>query len=290
MKAERRHQLQDNTLAKVITKAPNWWQESGAKFLAIAVAVLVIVFLIRYRISSNREAEAGAVQNLATARTIIDEVQQQAMSSPLAPAQQQATQRRQLYNDANEAIGRALTLSDDKKIAAEALLAKADLAWELATLPAIPGAATQPTLQVRDPKELISNANEAYQTILNNYADQIYAAIAARFGLAALAENKRDFDAAKSQYEKLALETKDFPAYQQLAAERLKKLDELRHPVILATPATMPAIAASSMPTTQATQAMSIPPMIAAPKPATTQSVAAQTPPAAAATKPSTRP
>ena len=174
-------------------------------------------------------------------------------------------------HDANEAIGRALTLSDDKKIAAEALLAKADLAWELGTLPAISGAATQPTLQVRDPKGLIADASEAYQTILNNYADQVYAAIAARFGLAAIAENKGDFDAAKSQYEKLALETKAFPAYQQLAADRLKKLDELRHPVILAAPATMPAIASTTtMPTTQA--------------------VAAHTPAPIATTKPSTRP
>ena len=242
MKAQRRHKLAENELARVITKAPSFWQDSGGKFLAACVAVLVIVILVRYRINSNRESALAAVQNLATARTIIEEeLRRPEVLGVFTPPQDAATRRRTLFNDANDAIGRAMTLSDDKKISAEALLAKADLAWTLANLPPLPGAATKPSLGLRDPNELISSAAEAYQTIITNYPDEKYAAIAARFGLAAIAENKGDFDAAKAHYEKVATEAKDFPAYQQLATSRLAMLDTLRKPVLLAPPATEPA-------------------------------------------------
>src|SRR5439155_12265944 len=143
MKSERRHKLRENELARVITKAPSFWQESGGKFLAACVAVLVVVILIRYRINSNREAATAAVQNLATARTVIEELHSPQLLGGFAPPNETATRRRTLFNDANDAVGRAMTLSDDHKIQAEALLAKADLSWTLAQLPPLPGAATQ---------------------------------------------------------------------------------------------------------------------------------------------------
>src|SRR6476659_6737547 len=123
MKAERRHELKDNTLAKVITKAPNWWQDSGGKMLAGALALLLIVLLIRYRISSNREAAAKAADNLATARSLIEQIQQLSLFQ-MAPPQEIARRRKTFMNDASNAISEAMQLSEDRKVQAEALIAK----------------------------------------------------------------------------------------------------------------------------------------------------------------------
>ena len=240
MKAKRRHELQQNELAKVIKKAPTFWEDWGSRALALAIAVLIVVILVRYRINSNRQAAAAAVGNLAAARTAIEELAHMAMAPPTAPAPAIASERRQFFNDANNAITDAMRESDDRKIQAEALVAKGDLYFTMASLPPIEGAATQPMLMSKDPKELLSGAHEAYTSVVENYADQAFAKIAARFGLAALAENKGDFDAAKTQYEKLAGETNDWPAYQHAAAVRLNALVDLRKPVRIAQPATIP--------------------------------------------------
>jgi hypothetical protein len=154
MKAQRRHELQENELAKVIKNAPGFWQESGGKFLAGAIIILVIVVLVRYRISSKQQGQAQALQEVATARRMIEEI----ATLGYGPASDIAPRRRLFFNDANDALQRAMQASDDPKLQAEALIAKGDLSWTLATLPPIPGAATQPTLQVRDPKDLLATA------------------------------------------------------------------------------------------------------------------------------------
>jgi hypothetical protein len=146
-------------------------------------------------------------------------------------------------NDASNAIAEAMRLSDDRKIQAEALIAKGDLNWTLANQPTLQGASTQPSLQLgKDPKELTNLAADAYQTVLSNYADLKYAAIAARFGLAAIAENRGEFDAAKSQYEKIKSENPDSGAFIDQADARLRALEIIRQPVILAAPTTVPTI------------------------------------------------
>ena len=60
--------------------------------------------------------------------------------------------------------------------------------------------------------------------MLNSYSDDVYAVIAARFGLAAIAENRGDWDAAAKQYDELLKITKDFPSYQQMATQRRDRL------------------------------------------------------------------
>jgi hypothetical protein len=278
MKAQRRHELQQSDLARVIKQAPSFWQDAGGKYLLAAIAVVVIVILIRYRMSSNREAAVRAMDSLAQARLMIEQMERLSLQASFLPPQQAAVTRRQFYNDVTNAINDATARSDEKQIAAEALVAKGDLNWTAAQMPALAGASTQPSLQFKDPKELLASASDAYQNVLNSYPDVIHAAIAARFGLAAIAENRGDFDAARKQYEAIAQGAKDIAAYQQLANERLKMLDELRKPVIMAKAATEPVEPPPEVPTTQA-----IPPLVAAPTTATSAKTSALP-----ATKPAT--
>jgi hypothetical protein len=274
MKAQRRHDLRQSDLAKVIKQAPGFWQQSGGRWLLAAVAVLVIVILIRYRISSNRQAAMAASESLSMARTLIDELRspRSLLMSQFAPPNEVAIRRRQIFSEATNAIGETTRLSDDRTLAAEALVARGDLCWALATLPEIPGAATQPALIVRDPKELLTSAAEAYRTVLQSYADVKPAAIAAHFSLAAIAENARDFEAAKQHYEAVKSTTSENEPYHQLADSRLQILPKLREPVILGKPASEPAI------TTTAPATRPIPPFIAAPTPATTRATTTAAP------------
>jgi hypothetical protein len=243
----------------------------------------VIAILIRFRMSSNRQAEAQARDSLAVARGLIEEMRspRMLMMTQLAPANEVAMRRRQAFSEATNAISEVTRLSDDRTLAAEAIVARGDLAWSLATLPQVPGAATQPSLQVRDPKELISNASEAYRSVIEGYPEVKAAVVSARFGLAAIAENQGNWDAAKQQYEQVKSATDERDPYRILAEQRLNVLPKLREPVIMAKPATEPV--AATMP--------AIPPLIAAPaKSSTTQSTTRPAPTTLAATVPTTQP
>jgi len=43
MKAQRRHELQQSDLAKVIKQAPGFWQQSGGKWLLAAAWALELI-------------------------------------------------------------------------------------------------------------------------------------------------------------------------------------------------------------------------------------------------------
>mgnify|MGYP003481722214 CR=1 FL=1 len=51
MKAQRRHELRENELAKVIKGAPSFWQQSGGKLLAALIAVVVIILMAAHLVS-----------------------------------------------------------------------------------------------------------------------------------------------------------------------------------------------------------------------------------------------
>lgn len=307
MKAERRHELQQNALAKVIKDAPQAWQQYGGRLLLVLVAVLLIVFLIRYQINTNRENTQRARESLALARQMIDQLRAaHPLFSPGTPAQLAST-RRQSAKDAEDAIQAIIGLADDPTITAEALVARGDLNWVLATMPELPGATTQPTLKFdRDEKELLDLAAESYNAVLTQFPAQSASVIAARFGLGAIAENRGNWDEAREQYEIIEKNENLGSAYRTQARARLVSLDRWKSAPLIAPPATAPATAAMQTtqpatpgtPTTQSTlppAPLGPTPPVEATAPATTEAApaaatAATTTPAAPATAPTTTP
>jgi hypothetical protein len=67
MKAERRHELQENALARVIQNLPIAARLYADKILLVVVIILAIVMLIRWRINAAQERTLGAADALATA-------------------------------------------------------------------------------------------------------------------------------------------------------------------------------------------------------------------------------
>jgi hypothetical protein len=244
MKAERRHELKTNSLARGIEHLPDASRQYGTKVMVALLLALLVVFFIRQRITSGRAREASAAQALNAARGAIgevDEVVNLAMFNPfmqgmLSPANL-AQLRQQVATRGEEGVRSVLETADDPRLIAEAKLARGDLNWKLANFPDLPGAATQPALQFpRSKKDLLETALQSYQEVLDDPGSPRETMWTARFGLAAVRENQGEWDKAKEQYQNLVNDLNVPQPLKDQAVERLNKLDERRRPVLLGAP------------------------------------------------------
>jgi tetratricopeptide (TPR) repeat protein len=259
MKAERRHELKQNALDMVISGAPDYGRKYGGMAMLVVLAVLAGYLLIRYRVSAAHEAQRVAGENLAAARTSINQLSQLDLF-PI-PAPQKAEFRKRWSDDARSAIDQVSGSSNDPKLLAESLVAKGDLNWALAQLDDSTAASTQPSTQSAfqqptDRKALLGEAESSYDQVLTQYGDQKDAALAANFGLAAVYENLGDWDKAKRKYQQIIDDSSVAEAYKMQAKIRLEKAADWSQPVLLA-PATQPATPPTPLlpPTTEPTAA-----------------------------------
>jgi hypothetical protein len=168
-----------------------------------------------------------------------------------------AKARQDLSSKANEAISTVLNTADDAKVKADAYIARGDLYWQLANFPELPGAATQPILRAPDSNdEYLKRSFDAYTEVLKNdqYAKQPDAVISAHFGLAAIAENRRDWDEAKHQLQSIINDANTSPALVKQAKNQLEQqLPQMQTPLYVVQATTQPTTQASTTtePTTQ---------------------------------------
>jgi hypothetical protein len=232
MKAERRHELQENTLAQALSNFPALWAAHGNKVLLVVIAIALVILLVRYRQSSQLESARLARESLATARLSIGELRETEFRT--ATATEAAQQRRELASQAAASVETVLRETPDGESAlrAEAHIVRGDLYWTLANLSELPGAATQEALRLPQPQEeLLTSAASAYEQALRQFGDQRHHRAAARFGLAAVAENRRQFDVAQEHYQQIE-QDEALPAnYRELARARLNILPRLRDPL-----------------------------------------------------------
>jgi TolA-binding protein len=258
MKAERRHELQENSLSKFIDNIPTMARLYADRILLVVVLILLVIVLIRWRMNAAAEKAVTVTNDLAMARANV----QRLAAMPLAgPPEQLANQRSKTIDEVNAAIDSIATnaSSSDAATQARALLTRGDLYWTLANLPDLPGAATQPSLRLaRSKDEYLKQAEESYQNVLKNFPNQADSALAANFGLAAIDENKHNWDDASKIYEQIKSSNAD-QMYKDLADARLKLLPEIKEPVLVGELTTKPSDAAplvfapSSQPSTQPT-------------------------------------
>jgi tetratricopeptide (TPR) repeat protein len=189
MKAERRHELQTNSLALWLRwRAPEIWTKHGSKILLGLIFVLLGIVLIRWRMNAPREAAARAVDDLTEARQVLGELQQGAR----LPGEATEVPKR---------IESALKGSDDAAIQADGLLLLGDYYWTLATLPKPIEATTRPSLAPELPKaELFSQAKAAYEKALKVPDLSPAGAAKAHFGLAVIAEQQGEDQARKANW------------------------------------------------------------------------------------------
>ncbi|HEX8915465.1 MAG TPA: hypothetical protein VF796_24140 [Humisphaera sp.] len=88
MKAERRHELKENSLVRGARNFPDFWKQYGSKLtLGIILVALVVVLVMRWR-QSREEGRRAIAQDLTQARTDLAWLQQNAVNPYVAAAQQ----------------------------------------------------------------------------------------------------------------------------------------------------------------------------------------------------------
>jgi hypothetical protein len=259
MKAERRHQLQDNELAKQLETLPEKLQRHASKIVLAITFVLLCVFIYRYRVNAAN-ARLSALAN-ATATAHLGSRQLRALDAQGLPAEQLALYRQQITSEVNTAIDTILREAEGDEgaaLRADALVAKGDLNWTLANLMVLPGAATRPALQPKPPEEYLKAAEAAYRDVINAYSSQPLAWVSAEFGIAVIAENRGDWDTARNAYSAIINSKTAAVGFQEQAQLKLGMLKEIQGPVLLsAYSSTQP----TSQPTTDATANMNSAPL-----------------------------
>ena len=245
MDAETRSQLESNSLAQALSDAPEFFRRYGTRII-LGVAVVLAVFLFVRSRSQNaviREQNQRAFTQNARAAVENLRALPVAFTDPAVRAGERAT----LMSQANDSIDRLIDEGDDLG-RGEGLLARGDLYWALGRLPEETAAATRPELAPEvNRDDALDAAAASYTAVLSEAEGGGLAAqqrIAARFGLAAVAEERRNFDAADEQYAAVLEDENATPAARLAAEARRAMLDELRDEPPLpppAVPATRPA-------------------------------------------------
>jgi len=238
MKAERRHELKTNSLARGLEGLPDYWREYGNRVLLFVIACLVVFLLVRYW-KDKRDRDARLVaDSLQSAQTALGELERLPRRYGAAFAGQSAAlakQRDLTIQTADGAINSVINDAKDPKVLANGYLAKAELNWQLANMPEIPGAQTQPSLRLpKSADELLNTARSAYEQVLQMQpaADPL-AVFQAHVGLAAIAENQHQWETARKQYQAV-IDAANLPqTFKDYAKERLAELPQLQTPTVL---------------------------------------------------------
>lgn len=247
MKAERRHELQENTLAHVLTNFPLYLSIYGGRILTVLLIVVLAWLLLRYRAESKRQTVETTRINLAQAREATQQMNR--LVGGFRPPLEVASLRTQMLSDANAALDAVLANADNETIKAEATVARGDLYWAAANLPDLPGAATQPSLALPDTRDnLLAKAAASYESVLVTFHNQPIAVATALLGLASIAENQARFDDAEKYYTQLKDSQSAPQIFKGVADLRLQDLPMIRKPRKLV-PSTAPAIQPSILPT-----------------------------------------
>jgi hypothetical protein len=235
MKTERRHELKTNALARFVENSPKFAQRHGNKVLLVIILIFLAVFLVRYRLQQAEDARITAATNLSTAESAINDLNASSLRV-LGNQELMAQARNNDISEAEGALDTTLLTAQDPMVRAEANVVRGNLNWILANLPALPAAATQPAMALKKTsEEYLTAAQSAYSEVLKDPLSQNHHAVtAARLGLAAIAENRGDWDAASRAYHQVSDDPATDPNFKTYADVRAKLLDELKHPVLLA--------------------------------------------------------
>src|SRR3954469_1421595 len=191
MKAERRHELQENSLARFMNNLPVMLRLYADRILLGVVLVLLVIVLINWRMNTSKQRVDSAGDSLAAARMYI---RQLTMNGALGNAEQVGQLRSQAEREIGNAVDNAA--EHDNRLRAQAVLARGDLFWALANIPAATAAPTtqtfgapalgRPNLATNMPgtapttlpsdtgltsgaAELLTQAEQAYSEILKSY-------------------------------------------------------------------------------------------------------------------------
>jgi hypothetical protein len=241
-------------LSKELDGFPGFLRRWGNTILTTALVAVSVVMLVRWRLLSAEQARLELLNSLTNARDCVTSLRPgnlPATSTPEYLAGLRADRASRATADSTS----VLNTTNDSSLKAEALITRGDLYWQLANFPELPGAATQPSLRSSESREeLLNKAADAYNEVLKSDAlvKQHDAMVSAHFGLAAIAENRGEWDTARRELELIVNDTDALPVLVEQAKQQLAGLNEIESPLYLS-PATQPASEAMLPPATNPT-------------------------------------
>ena len=269
MKAQRRHELKQNSLIHALQNLPETGKLYGSQIALGVILVALVIIWVRCRATSATERVTAAEQSVGGASDSLKRLKM-ALQMQRGDEPAVAMERRQMFaqgvamvDDALERVG-----DRDPQVKAQALLLRGDLNFTMANLPQLAGAATQPSLRPDQPTgDLLNSAADAYGQVLQEFPSDDFAATSAHFGLAAVAEDRAGASGDPQQWETARLQYQAIvdggasPAFRSLAMERLKSLALVQQPLTIdlglkaatqpSVPSTMPSLTPMSLsPTT----------------------------------------
>jgi hypothetical protein len=263
MKAERRHELQQNALAKQIVQLPSLgrvWM--GRAAMALAALAVVAAFIVSRVQRSHQQAAEGA-ELLAEVQQDLLQLRGAAPNSQFEPPPLDArflNAVQTAYDDGKLKLQSAVERLTDRNQLGQATLLRGDLNLALAVIPAIPGATTQPSLAPRPGREdAYKEASAAYNEVVEKYGDQPNNVVLARLGLAAIAENTRDFKAAHDQYQAVQDDPRASEMFHEFAKRKIEALPTLEaQPLIESNPVPAFPVASTQSAGSATTQASAV--------------------------------
>lgn len=201
------------------------FERYGNYLLLAVIAVALVVLLVRYRsAAAHREAQATG-EGLTSARLKLEELR--GIHDFTGGGSDEAQKERERLAGEIESIVSQLDASDRPDVRAEALAIRGDLNWAMGARPAT----TQPAGSGQSPEQHLMAAEQAFKQVIDGYAGERLPVASARFGLAAIAENRSDWSSARTQYDAIIADAGALGAHVELAKTRREQLDVLSRPL-----------------------------------------------------------
>jgi tetratricopeptide (TPR) repeat protein len=248
MKSKRQEQKPIKTLSQMPHEGLlGFFQQNASRILLGLTLVVLAVLIVRYRMATNQERQTAAKTAGVRARGDLDQLRRALLLSDSTP-EMVAARRDQLTAQIIANLSEALADSDDadNALRADAYATRGDLYWTLANSPVFPEATTRPALATKDsPDTYLSEAQTDYEHILSTYPDQLLDWADAEMGLAAIAENRHNWDEAAKRYNEIQKRTDAPDLFKTAAQTRQSLLDRMRQPTLVGP---YPATAATTAP------------------------------------------
>jgi hypothetical protein len=222
VKSTRRHDLQENELARSIGDAAQFLRQYANWLVGGLVAIIVVALLVWYGINQRNVTRQKQWQRYFA---LSNSVQYQGrMTGPEAQAMP-ARVRQDLAELAGETSQQSLAAWTNIQIGYSAFDELTRRRTELGAV---------------DVDLLAGDTRQAYERVISNYPAQIAPVAEAHLGLGKLNETLSNFDAARQQYEAVvAMEGKIEPLTVSQARARLADMGKYSEPVVF--PASAPA-------------------------------------------------
>jgi len=217
--------------ARAVAEAQSALQTWINRLLWVVIIGLGIYTFITWRNRTEENNRELAAATLSSVETIALDLGDGALDSQpleLIPVEKRAETVKRAVTQAAGGLDSIATLTENPTLTAAAGVVRGDLNWALGTLPAPTEATTRPArAYVAEGQDPLEFARRSYKAVIDNFPKEHVSVARARLGLAAIAENKREFDAAKAAYQALIDDTNTPKAFADVAKMRQSILPQL---------------------------------------------------------------